>query len=281
LAKFILSGSSARKLKHGHDLNLLPGRVVSLSMMPLLYREIPDPKPDIQDILLYGTLPEIITTSNREYRETDIYSYVTTYLDEEIRAEAAVRNIGNFARFLEVVTGETGSSLNFTRISQGIGVTDTTIANYYQVLEDCLIIYRIDPITNSQSKRRLIKAQKYIFFDLGVRRACANEGIRLPQSYLGSLFEHFVGNELLSYSHLISPKIKLRYWKDASGPEIDYVLDYAHQYIPIEVKWTDRPNKNDARYLIKFQKEYGVEDAFVVCRTPHTYKITDNILALP
>ncbi len=281
LAQFILSGSSARKLKHGHDLNLLPGRVVALSMAPLLHKEIPDPKPTLEDILLYGTLPKIITEKSKKHRETDLYAYVTTYLEEEIRAEAAVRNIGSFTRFLEIAAGEAGRTHNFSRISQDIGVATTTISNYYQLLEDCLVAHRIDPITDGQTRRRLIKSPKYLFFDLGVRRACANEGVRLPQKYLGDLFEHYIGNELLHQSQLASPQIKLKYWKDAAGPEVDFVLDYAHQYIPVEVKWTDKPGKSDARHIKKFINEHETKLSYVVCRTPRRYKIDDNIVALP
>lgn len=281
-AQFILTGSSARKLKKGHEINLLPGRVVALTMTPLLYQEIKHLDPKLEDILLYGTLPGIITEPDNHLKETDIYSYVTTYLEEEIRAEAAVRNIGSFSRFLEIAAGESGRQLNFTRISQDIGISDTTIANYYQILEDCLITLRIDPITQSQTKRRLIKSPKYLFFDLGIRRACANEGTRLPQKTLAELFEHFVGNELVYHSQLASPQIKIKYWRDSAGPEIDYVLDVAHQYLPLEVKWTDKPNISDAKHLIKFLMEYpDTKQAYVVCRTPIRYKIAANITAIP
>ncbi len=280
-AQFILSGSSARKLKHGKNINLLPGRVVSLSMSPLVYNEMFTINPPLEDILLYGTLPGIISGTDHAYRETDLYSYVTTYLEDEIRAEAAVRNIGHFTRFLEVAAGEAGKVQNFSRISQDIGIAHSTVANYYQLLEDCLIVHRIDPLTESQTKRRLIKSPKYLFFDLGIRRACANEGVRLPQAHLGYLFEHYVGNELISLSQFISPQIKLRHWQDAAGPEVDYVIDYAHHYAPIEVKWTDKPGKSDARHLKKFIEEYPTQQAYIICRTPQAYQVDDNITAVP
>jgi uncharacterized protein len=281
-AQFILTGSSARKLKTGKDLNLLPGRVVALTMTPLLYDEMPDPKPKLEDILLYGSLPGIRTEINEAVRETDLYSYVTTYLEEEIRAEAAVRNVGHFSRFLEVAAGESGKQLNFTRLSQDVGISDTTIANYYQILEDCLITTRIDPITLSQTKRRLIKSPKYLFFDLGVRRACANEGVQLPQKLMADLFEHYVGNELVAHGQLMSRQIKVKYWRDTAGPEIDFVLDAQHHYIPIEVKWSTNPSTSDTKHLKKFMQEYAdVKLAYIICRTPRRYKIADKIIALP
>lgn len=282
LAKFILIGSSTRKLKTGKNINLLPGRVVALTLSPLLYHEILEDKPKLEDMLLYGTLPGIISEPNSNLRETDLYSYVTTYLEDEIRAEALVRNVGHFSRFLEIAAAESGKQLNFTRLSQDIGISDTTIANYYQILEDCLIALRVDPITHNQTKRRLIKSPKYLFFDLGIRRVCANEGVRLPQKILGDLFEHYIGNQLIYRSQLMIPPVKVKYWRDAAGPEVDYVLDSSHRYIPIEVKWTDKPTSYDARHMYKFMQEYTeASQGYIVCRTPHRYKIADNITALP
>ncbi|GAB4224238.1 MAG: ATP-binding protein [Gammaproteobacteria bacterium] len=281
-AQFILTGSSARKLKHGQDLNLLPGRVVALTMSPLLYAEFPYPKPPLEQLLLYGSLPGIYGETDLSAKETDLYSYASTYVEEEIRAEALVRNVGNFARFLELAAAESGKQLNFSRLSQDIGIADTTIANYYQILHDCMITLRVDPLIKGQTRRRLIKSPKYLFFDLGIRRICANEGVRLPQSILGHLFEHFVGNELSYYSQLISPSIKLRYWRDSNGPEVDYVLDIAQTYIVVEVKWTERPTEKDAKNIVKFLSEYpNAKQAYIVCRSPHRYKVTDKVMAIP
>lgn len=281
-AQFILTGSSARKLKTGQGINLLPGRVTALTLAPLLYDEIIALHPKLEDILLYGTLPGIITEPDRTLREIDISSYVTTYLEEEIRSEALVRNLGQFSRFLEIAAAESGKQLNFTRISQDIGISDTTVANYYQILEDCLIAVRVDPITNSQTKRRLIKSPKYLFFDLGIRRACANEGVKLPKEILGNLFENYVGNELIYRSQLMTPPLKVKYWRDAAGPEIDYILDVSRHYIPIEVKWSDHPSMTDAKHLHKFIQEH--EEAhcgYIICQTPQTYKISKEITAIP
>lgn len=281
-ARFILTGSSARKLRHNHEINLLPGRVVSLSMTPLLFEEMVGQEPALEDILLYGTLPGIIADADDATKEEDIYSYVSTYLEQEIRAEAAVRNVASFGRFLQIAAGEAGKQINFSRLSQDIGVVDTTIANYYQILEDCLITLRIDPITDSQTKRRLIKSPKYLFFDLGIRRACANETTGLQHKIITDLFEHYVGNELVYQGQLHLPHIKVRYWRDVSGPEIDYVLDVSHQYVPIEVKWTENPRLTDAKHMIKFMHEYpSVKMSYIICRAPKRYKLADNVTVIP
>lgn len=280
-AQFIFTGSSAFKIKNGRDLNLLPGRVVSLIMTPLSMIEMPK-LPKLEDLLLYGSLPGIFTESNLQDRDIDLNSYVITYLEEEIRLEALVRNVGSFSRFLEVAAAESGKQMNFTRLSQDVGVSDTTIANYFQILEDCLITSRIDPITQSQTKRRLIKSPKYIFFDLGVRRACAHEGIRLPERFMADLFEQFVGNELTIQSKLFSPNIRIKYWRDSAGPEIDFVLDIENQFIPIEVKFSEKPNMADAKHIHRFMDDYPqTKQGYVVCRTPQKYKISNHVMALP
>ena len=283
-AQFILSGSSARKLKSGKEINLLPGRVVAYTLSPFVYQEMPEKYQILEDLLLYGSLPGILLEEDKGNKETDLYSYVTTYLEDEIRAEAVVRHIGHFSQFLQLAAGESGKQINMTKLSQEIGVAATTINGYFKILVDCLIAHQIEPITDSISKRRLIKSSKYVFFDLGIRRSCANEGIKLPARLMGELFEQFVGLQLLAYSDLQNPAIKLRYWRDSAGPEIDYVLDIAQSYVPIEVKLSDSPTIHDARHLEKFMEEYSsAKQAYIICATPvaYTFGKNNNIKVLP
>jgi predicted AAA+ superfamily ATPase len=283
-AQFILSGSSARKLKSGKDINLLPGRVVTYTLAPFTYQEIPTEYLNIEDLLIYGSLPGIVLERDYSGKEIDLYSYVITYLEDEIRTEAVVRNIGHFAQFLELAAGENGKQINMQKLSQDIGVAASTIANYFQILVDCLIAHRIEPITETSTKRRLIKSTKYIYFDMGIRRACANEGTKLPVRMLGELFEQYVGLQLLAYINLNDQSAKLRYWRDSAGPEIDYVLEQHKSYIPIEVKWSEAPTENDAAHLEKFLSEYvNASKAYIICRTPKEYIIgkNNNIHVIP
>lgn len=280
-AQFILTGSSAHKLKHGTSINLLPGRVVALIMDPFHFDELPHDYRNLNEILLYGTLPFIVLEKDNNSRESDLRSYVTTYLEEEIRSEALVRNVGSFSRFLELAASESGNIVNFTKLSQKVGVATSTIIDYYQILEDCMITLRIDPITYSPSHRRLIKSPKYLFFDLGVRRACTNEGIQLPEKYLSHLFEQYVGIELIHQTRNL-PSTQLKYWRDSNNVEIDYVLNSSGKYIPIEVKWTDSPSLGDARHIQKFLSEHDNTDkGYIICQTPNPVAITDKITALP
>lgn len=282
-ARFILTGSSARKLKQPGKINLLPGRVVALKLTPLIISELPENKKNLDELLLYGALPEIITQLESLDKETDLRSYITTYLEEEVRAEALVRNIGSFYRFLELAASESGNIINFRKLSQEIGVAHTTISAYYQILEDCLIAERIEPLRHTKTRRKLAAMPKYLFFDLGVRRLCANEGIKLPAKYIGSLFEQFIGLELINILNLTQELGKIYFWRDASGScEVDWVIDQQGQYIPIEVKLTASPTISDTKHLQTFLSEYeNTDKAYIICTAPRKIKLHDRIYALP
>ena len=280
VAQFILSGSSVRKLRrHGYT-NMLPGRVVSLRLDPLSIQEA-GPE-NLEQCLLDGSLPGMRAVPDAADRQTDLSSYVTTYLEDEIRSEAVVRKLGPFARFLEYAAADAGRVINAHKLSQEIGVSQPTIQSYYQILEDCLIIDRVDPVSQSQTRKKLIRAQKYLFFDLGVRRLAAREGRNPPLETMGHLFEQFVGLELLRGARGTNAQHRLRFWRDPDGPEVDWVLDTADGYTPVEVKWTDKPSPNDARHLHVFLREYTqAMTGYVVCRTPRTVQLSPQVQAIP
>lgn len=276
-AQFILSGSSARKLRYGNTVNCLPGRVVVLHLDPLSIKELPT-CPDLADLLLFGSLPGIRTT-DAQTRDLDLLGYVSTYLEDEIRTEAQVRNLGHFARFLELAASESGGLINHTRLAQDIGISDNTIANYFQILQDSLIIERIEPL--SGNKRRLIRSSKYVFFDVGVRRVCANEGESYSPRTLGLRFEEWIGMELIKLTRHLIPRVHLRYWRTSNQLEVDYVLECEATLIPIEVKWTENPSDKDIKHLIKMMADYNLTQGFVICRCPLPFRLHPHILALP
>lgn len=282
IAQFILTGSSARKLKHGPSINLLPGRVLLMHLDPLMISEMGETLPALEKLLLFGSLPNIITESSDTDKNKDLESYVSTYLEEEIRAEALVRNMGHFSKFLYLAASESGKMINASQLSQAIGVSHSTVAGYFQILQDCLIAERIDPLIESRTRTRLSKASKYIFFDLGIRRLCAEEGAQLPLTTMAHLFEQFVGLELIRNSRLMEESVKIRYWRDHAGPEVDYVIECNHNYTPIEVKWSEQPTEKDCRHLQIFLNEYtNAKQGYIICRTPKAFLITKNIMALP
>lgn len=281
IAQFILTGSSARKLRKTHTLNVLPGRVIPLHMDPLVIREIPKEKLLIENLLLYGSLPEIVQEDDAEIREENLQAYVSLFLDEEIRVEANVRNVGAFAQFLQLAAVESGNELNFEKISQDIGVSRNTISSHYQILEDCLVCERIEPLTGSKTRKRLVKTAKYLFFDMGIQRVSAKLGIRLTPEMMGRLFEQFVGLELLRFLRQFSFRGKLRFWRDTNGPEVDWVVEKSGEFLPIEVKWTDKPTISQAKHLNLFLSEYPSKKGYIVCRIPYRQKFSPQIDAVP
>ena len=123
---------------------------------------------------------------------------------------------------------------------------------------------------------------KFLFYDLGVRRVAAREGRRPPREEWGRLFEQYVGLELIRLMRLNQKRFTLRYWRDASGVEVDWVIDTHEGYLPIEVKWTDTPNRQDAKHLELFLQDHpSTPRGIIICKTPHPMKITDKIEALP
>lgn len=281
IAQFILTGSSARKLRKTQSLNLLPGRVIPLHMDPLSITELPGEMRSIEDLLIYGSLPAIALENDLDIREENLEAYVSLFLEEEIRVEAMVRNIGHFARFLYLAATESGNPLNFEKISKEIGVSRITISSYYQILEDCLVGERIEPLTHSATRKRLVKTAKYLLFDTGLRRVGAKLGTKLPSEMMGHLFEEFVGLELVRQLRVASTQAKVHFWRDMNGPEVDWVIALAGQYLPIEVKWTTKPLQSHANHLNLFIEEYSCKKGFIVCRVPYRQKISKYVEAIP
>lgn len=282
VAQFILTGSSARKLKRGQHVNLLPGRVIPMYMDPLNLQEIPEDQLTLEQLLNYGSLPEIVTTPDLGDKLELLNAYVSLYLEEEIRSEALVRNLAAFGQFLVLAASESGYTVNYSKLSQKIGVAHTTIMEYYQILVDCLVAHRVPAYTQSKSRHKLSKADRYLMFDLGVRRVAAREGDQPNLKQQGHLFEQLIGLELIHLTRSSSSRAQLYYWKDLNGPEVDWLLELEKQLIPIEVKYTDRPNLADAKHLRTFLSEYpAAQTGFIVCQVERKLKIHDNIYAIP
>jgi predicted AAA+ superfamily ATPase len=215
-------------------------------------------------------------------READLQSYVETYLEEEVRAEALVRNVGSFARFLEFAGLESGQVVSFRGLAQDIGVSHTTVSGFYQILEDCLVAERVDPLTRSTTRKKLIHSSRYLLFDMGVRRLCAREGRHLGAVRLGQLFEHLVGLELIRLTRFQEERTDVHFWRDPDGPEVDWIVSRGDRYVPIEVKWTSTPGARDVRHMKVFLDEYAnAARGFVVCRCPRRIRLAERIEAIP
>lgn len=278
-AQFVFTGSSARKLRRGRAINLLPGRLVALRLDPLTIEE--HRPATIREALLFGALPAIRKQRGDDDKETDLRSYVETYLEEEVRQEALVRNVGFFARFLDLAGQESGRIANYSKISQDVGVSAVSVRSYYEILYDCLVAERVEPVTHSRSRKKLTKASRYLLFDLGVRRLAAGEGRRLHPSRMGELFEQFVGLELIRLCRLHARQARVRFWRDPDGPEVDWVVEHEGKYLPVEVKLTDRPSERDARHILVFMKEYKAREGVLICTAPRAIRLGRSVTALP
>ena len=171
---------------------------------------------------------------------------------------------------------------NFHKLSQDIGVSTPTIGEYYQILVDCLVAKRIDALSQSRTRKKLIKSPKFLIYDLGVRRLAAGEGKDIPDKYMGDLFEQWVGLELIRQMRTFPTKSSLMFWRDQSGPEVDWIIDWKSQYIPVEVKYTENPRIEHARHVQTFIDEYSnCHHGYVICRAPRAQKLAPSITALP
>lgn len=247
--KFAITGSSARKLKRG-SANLLGGRAIQFSLHPFTDKELKSEK-DLIELLRWGSLPEIFELSEKD-RERKLYSYVSTYLREELLQEQIIRQVEPFRKFLEIAAQMNGKILNFSKIARDAGVEERSIARYYQILEDTLLGFFIEPFNHSIRKRQSQKA-KFYFFDLGVTRALQNS-VSLevsPQTEVyGNLFEHFFILECIRLNDYKEKRFKFFYLKTKDSLEVDLIIETPKkQFILIEIKSKNRILEDDFRSL--------------------------------
>ena len=209
--KFALTGSSARKLKRGAA-NLLAGRAFVFHLYPLTHSELGDDF-QLNQALLWGTLPKIYDLDTDEQKELFLTSYADTYIREEIISEQLVRNITPFRHFIEIAAQSNGEIINYSKIARDIRVEDTTVKNYFEILEDTHIAFRLPGYSESVRKQQT-KAPKFYLFDTGVKRAMEEFQIsKLPEgsSQYGKAFEHFIILECVRLNDYYRRKYKFSY----------------------------------------------------------------------
>lgn len=242
--RFLLSGSSARKLRRGQA-NLLPGRVHVHHLHPLLAAEL-GPDFDLARVLAHGTLPGIYSEGDPVTRAADLRSYADTYLREEIQAEALVRNIGGFARLLDLMAAASGRILNVQALCRDAGLGYETTRRYVEVLEDTLVMFRIPAWSGlrGSSRSSLVRHAKLFFFDLGVRNALLRRPLDAPlPDERGVLLEHLIACELQRRLGTIWPEAALFHYRTRHGAEVDFVLEVGREVWGIEVKASRRVSR--------------------------------------
>lgn len=256
---FLLTGSSARKLRKS-DVNLLAGRAWEAELFPLVMREIPDFS--LQRYLEVGGLPMVYLSQNPK---EELTAYVDTYLKEEIQAEAIVRKIQSFSKFLQTSALTSGTMLNFSALSSDTGISSSSIREYYQILQDTLIGFLLPAWTKSQ-KRKAISTAKFYFFDIGVMHQLAGiKTIEPNTDRYGQAFEHFIAMELRAYLSYTRKNLPLCYWGSKNGQEVDFVID---DEIAIEVKSTKLVSAKHLKGLKALKEEQIFKKYFLVSFDP-------------
>jgi predicted AAA+ superfamily ATPase len=253
--KFILSGSSARKLRRGAG-NLLAGRASVYHLFPLVRGEIGQSF-DLDTAMKWGTLPEAHTAPSDQEKAAYLRSYALTYLKEEVQTEQLVRNLDPFRHFLEVAAQSNGRPLNFSRIGDQIGVDHKTVKAYFQILEDTWIGHLVHGHSSSLRKS-LRSSPKFYFFDVGVKHALARtlgDPLRPGTSAYGDAFEHLVILECLRMNAYSESDFRPSYILTKDGAEVDLVLSRGNQSIFIEVKSADRVNDTSVKKLARMTPE--------------------------
>jgi predicted AAA+ superfamily ATPase len=253
--RFLLTGSSARKLRRGQA-NLLAGRVWEARLFPLTWKEAP--RFDLDKYLRYGGLPAVYLS---EFQEEELDAYVNTYLKEEIMAEGLVRNLPPFARFLKSIALANGEVINFTKLASDCQVAPSTVREHVALLEDTLVGFLL-PAWAESRKRKAIKSGKFYFFDPGVTHTLAGTRVLDRNSDLyGKSFEQFIGMEIRAYLSYNRTKLPLSYWRSTHGHEVDFLVG---EKIAVEVKATTRLVPGDFKGLKALAEEDVFTDLFLV-----------------
>jgi uncharacterized protein len=278
---FILTGSSARKIKGGAS-NLLAGRAFVYYLSAFSYFEVKDDF-DLNNALRFGMLPKIFHMESNDDKAEFLKAYAHTYLKEEVWGEQFIKKLDPFRKFLEVAAQMNGKIINYHRISLDVGVDDKTIRQYFSILEDTLVGFFLDGFQHSVRKRLLSKP-KFYYFDTGIKRALSRE-LSLPVQtgtyQYGELFEQFIILECIKLSNSYRNDFRFSYYMTKDGVEIDLVVERpGHQLLFIEIKSKDNVSEYDLTELRTLKKD--LPEAQYVCFSNELYKKSiDGILVYP
>lgn len=266
--QFALTGSSARQLRR-EGVNLLAGRAWTMQMHPLTALELGNAF-QIQHVLRYGCLPSVFNTTQPErYLE----SYVGTYLREELQAEALVRNIDTFARFLTAASFSQGSLLNMANIARDVGIPRKTVASHFEMLEDLLIAMRL-PVFQHKAKRAMTSHYKFYFFDVGVYRVLRPQGPLDPVEEIeGAALETLVMQQLRAINATHHLQYTMSFYRTKAGHEIDFILYGARGLHAIDVKRGSHVREEDLRALKQFKGDYPMAQVKIFYTGKERYNI--------
>jgi predicted AAA+ superfamily ATPase len=258
--RFLLTGSSARKLRRS-GVNLLGGRARALSLHPLTRREL-GTHFDLPRAITRGLLPSMYFSDDPR---ADLQAYTGSYLQQEIVAEGATRNIPAFSRFLRIAALCNGTIVNFTNVANDAQVARTTVYEYFEILKDTLLLHEL-PAWRHTQKRKPLSSSKYYFFDVGIVAALQGREFRPGTPEFGEAFETYLMHELLCYRDYVSGDT-LHYWRSTSGFEVDFILG---DHTAVEVKAKANVSLTDIKSLRALAEEQQFKRYLCVSLEPRT-----------
>jgi predicted AAA+ superfamily ATPase len=278
---FVLTGSSARKLKYG-GANLLAGRAFLYHLFPFTFIELGD-QFDLHSALQWGLLPTVALAESDTIRAQILRAYAQIYLKEEIRGEQLVRNLDPFRKFLEISAQCNAKIINFSNIAKDVGVDDKTIKNYFSILEDTLLGFFLEPYHTS-IRKRLSEKPKFYFFDNGVARALAHQ-INVPltpkTSVYGDAFEHFIIVQMMALNSYYQKDFRFSYLRTRNDLEIDLIIERPGQpLLCIEIKSSDHIVESDTLRFASLLNDLPDAQAMILSQDKQA-KLFGKIQALP
>lgn len=270
--QFILTGSSARKLKRGQA-NLLGGRAWRRVMKPLSFMEVDGF--DLEDVMHRGLLPPHYLSPNPQ---EDLRSYIADYLKEEIVAEAEVQNLPAFSDFLRVAALTSGELLDYTNVASECGVSARVVRQYFEILEDTYLGFRVRPWSKSK-ERRMILTEKFYLFDVGVANFLAKSRPQVGSREFGKSFEHYILMEIYAYQSYLAPDMEVRFWRTSNGQEVDFIL--GEKEAAIEIKASMRVTPKDLRHFKVLAEDGPVKHRALVCLETQKRVVQDGIVIWP
>lgn len=279
--RFVLTGSSARKLKRGAA-NLLAGRAFLNNMYPLTFLELENTF-SLENILRFGSLPKIFQLKTQAEKMAFLQTYALTFLKEEIKAEQIVRNLDPFSRFLEVAAQANGEIVNFLNIAKDVGTSSNTVQTYFQILEDTLMGYFL-PAFHQSIRKQQRQSPKFYFFDLGVCRGLQgvlDQKINSRTYGFGRYFESLVILEFIRLNSYFNKGLRFSYLRTKDHAEIDLIITKPNQpTILIEIKSTNQVHESDGQTLKRFLNDFGPKTQSCILSLDPTPKVFDKILAV-
>ena len=267
--KFVLTGSSARKIKRGAA-NLLAGRAFVYNMFPLCVEELGDAF-DLHEVLRWGSLPQIFSWTSEREKASYLKAYIHTYFAEEIRAEQLIRKLDPFRSFLPILGQISGKIVNHSKIAKQVGVSTQTIQSYFQIIEDTLLGFYL-PAFHLSIRKSQRSSPKFYLFDTGIKKALEeslDQSINPRTSTYGELFESFLINEIHRLNSYYEKNYRLSYLATKNDAEVDLVLSKGQKHFAIEIKSPETIDETEVRSLEKMSASIkGLEQSYYLsqCR---------------